>query len=78
MVYAALEHKIRTGLSQQAPFFPDMKNKPTQSPTARWVFLTFEGVNTFEFQEHKMVTGMQPHHHELLNILGNLYKLAYS
>ncbi|MDR0218750.1 MAG: IS1634 family transposase, partial [Enterobacteriaceae bacterium] len=55
-----------------------MKNKPTQSPTARWVFLTFEGVNTFEFQEDKMVTGMQPHHHELLNILGNLYKLAYS
>ncbi len=35
MVYAALEHKIRHELKQSMPFFPDMKNKPTQSPTAR-------------------------------------------
>ncbi|NDL10715.1 IS1634 family transposase, partial [Photorhabdus kayaii] len=78
MVYAALEHKIRHKLKQNVPFFPDMKNKPTQSPTARWVFLAFEGINTFEFQEHKMVTGMQSYHHELLSLLGAQYKAVYS
>ncbi|WP_445496059.1 IS1634-like element ISPlu4 family transposase [Photorhabdus sp. SF281] len=78
MVYAALEHKIRHELKQSVPFFPDMKNKPTQSPTARWVFLAFEGISTFEFQEHKMVTGMQSYHHELLSLLGSQYKAVYS
>ncbi|KER03199.1 IS1634 family transposase [Photorhabdus temperata] len=78
MVYAALEHKIRHELKQSVPFFPDMKNKPTQSPTARWVFLAFEGISTFEFQEHKMVTGMQSYHHELLSLLGVQYKAVYS
>ncbi|CDH25634.1 transposase (fragment) [Xenorhabdus bovienii str. kraussei Becker Underwood] len=58
MVYAALEHKIRTRLKQNAPFYPDMKGKPTQSPTARWVFLTFEGISPFGFQEHRMVMGI--------------------
>ncbi len=67
MVYAALEHKIRTGLKQNAAFYPDMKNLQTQSPTARWVFLTFEGINAFEFQGHRMVTGMQPYQNAFSN-----------
>ncbi|CBJ91863.1 transposase [Xenorhabdus nematophila ATCC 19061] len=78
MVYAALEHKIRTGLKQNPPFYPDMKGKPTQSPTARWVFLTFEGISTFEFQEHRMVTGIQMYQNELLKILGQPYESFYS
>ncbi|KER03599.1 IS1634 family transposase [Photorhabdus temperata] len=78
MVYAALEHKIRTGLKQNAAFYPDLKNQQTQSPTARWVFLTFEGINAFEFQGHRMVTGMQPYQNALLKILGQLYESFYS
>ncbi len=78
MVYAALEHKIRTGLKQSKAFYPDMKQQQTQLPTARWVFLTFEGINTFEFQEHRMVTGMQPYQHALLKILGPPYESFYS
>ncbi|OBT14808.1 hypothetical protein A9264_13610 [Vibrio sp. UCD-FRSSP16_10] len=31
-------------------FFPSMvKNKTTSKPTARWVFLKFEGIDTLEF-----------------------------
>ncbi|ETS31516.1 hypothetical protein PTE_02203 [Photorhabdus khanii NC19] len=78
MVYAALEHKIRSGLKQNAAFYPDMKNRQTQSPTARWVFLTFEGINTFEFQEHRRVTGIQPYQSDLLKILGQWYGSFYS
>ncbi len=78
MVYAALEHKIRTGLKQSKAFYPDMKQRQTQSPTARWVFLTFEGINTFEFEEHRMVTGTQPYQNALLKILGPPYESFYS
>ncbi|WP_421692565.1 hypothetical protein [Xenorhabdus bovienii] len=78
MVYAALEHKIRTGLKQNAAFYPDMKNQPTQFPTARWVFLTFEGISTFEFQERRMVTGIQPYKNALLKVLGQYYESFYS
>ncbi|EYU17122.1 hypothetical protein BA1DRAFT_00178 [Photorhabdus aegyptia] len=66
----ALEHKIRTGLKQNAAFYPDMKHQQPQSPTARWIFLTFEGINIFEFQKHRMVTGIQPYQNALLKILG--------
>ena len=43
MVYASLEHIIRKKLKEQAEYFPDMKKKPTQRPTARWVFQCFAG-----------------------------------
>jgi len=38
MVYAALEHRIRQGLAEQSQAYPDQKGKPTERPTARWVF----------------------------------------
>ncbi len=38
MVYAALEHRIRQGLAEHRPTFPDQKGNPAECPTARWVF----------------------------------------
>lgn len=47
LVYAGLEHKIREQLGESEEFFPSMvKNKITSKPTARWVFLKFEGIDT--------------------------------
>ena len=43
MVYAAIQHRIRYELKRQSRTFPDMKKKPAQNPTARWVFLLFFG-----------------------------------
>ena len=45
MVYAALEHKIRRELKAQSAYFPNLKYKPCQNPTARWVFFCFQGVD---------------------------------
>ncbi|GGB35102.1 hypothetical protein GCM10011502_05220 [Oceanisphaera marina] len=45
MIYAALEHRIRQSLRQEALSFPDMRKKPSQNPTARWVFLCFSGIH---------------------------------
>tara|TARA_Y100000588_G_C14117964_1_gene866042 strand:- start:140 stop:349 length:210 start_codon:yes stop_codon:yes gene_type:complete len=60
MVYAGLEHKIRQELAVTEEFFPSkVKNKTTSKPTARWVFLKFEGVDTLEFGEQWFITGIK-------------------
>ena len=45
MVYAGIEHLIRERLAEKNAFFPDMKKKPTQRPTAKWVFFCFQGIS---------------------------------
>ncbi|MCP4511891.1 MAG: IS1634 family transposase, partial [Fuerstiella sp.] len=39
MVYAALEYRIRQGLQQHGQTVLNQVNKPTDRPTARWIFL---------------------------------------
>ncbi|CAM3161266.1 Transposase [Vibrio rarus] len=76
LINASLEHKIRAQLSQTEEFFPSMvKNKTTSKPTARWVFLKFEGIDTLEFDGQSFITGMQEHQNRLLKLLGRLYDI---
>ncbi|EGU33620.1 IS4 family transposase [Vibrio scophthalmi LMG 19158] len=45
LVYASLKHKIRAQLDKVEELFSSMvKKKTTTKPTARWVFLKFEGI----------------------------------
>ncbi|GIC28082.1 transposase [Vibrio cholerae] len=79
LVYASLEHKIRESLTKTEEFFPSMvKNKTTTKPTARWVFLKFEGIDTLEFGGQSFITGVQEHQTRLLKLLGVLYEAVYS
>lgn len=78
-VYAGLEHKIREQLSNEPEFFPSMiKNKTTTKPTARWVFLKFEGIDTLEFGGQRFTTGIQDHQTQMLKLLGKFYEAVYS
>jgi transposase len=45
LVYAALEDRIRTGLTTSQATFPSQKGQPGQNPTARWVFQYFGGIH---------------------------------
>jgi transposase len=79
LVYASLEHKIREQLTQTEAFFPSMvSNKPTTKPTARWVFLKFEGIDILEINGQRFITGLQEHQTRLLKRLGSLYEAVYS
>jgi transposase len=53
MVYAALKHSIREQLKAQDEYFPDMKKKSTQTPTARWVFQCFAGIDRLTINEQQ-------------------------
>jgi len=79
MVYAALEHQIRQQLKEQNRYFPDMKKKPSQSPTARWVFQCFEGVTVLYLDgSPPMVVNLKERQQIIIDMLGDKYQKIYS
>lgn len=79
MIYAALEHLIRRELSAKNMFFPDMKKKPTQKPTAKWVFWCFIGIHELSIgQEVRGVININGRQKIILDCLGEKYWGIYS
>ncbi|WAJ71888.1 DUF4277 domain-containing protein (plasmid) [Catenovulum adriaticum] len=79
MVYAALEHQIRKQLVEQEQYFPDMKYKPHQKPTARWVFQCFQGITIMYInQDTVIVANLEDRNHTIIDCLGYHYQKIYS
>lgn len=79
MIYAALEHRIRTGLKEHKLHFPDMKKKPSQNPTARWVFLCFSGVHELQVGgAPPLIVNLVDRQRVILQCLGERYSEIYS
>jgi transposase len=79
MIYAALEHLIRRSLSEQEAFFPDMKKKPSQKPTAKWVFYCFQGISVLIIDaQSQVVTNIIDRQKVILNCLGKPFWEFYS
>jgi transposase len=78
LVYAALEYRIRTALKTHGGTFRDQKGKPTQTPTARWVFHAFVGIHVlFIPQQGLSVLNLTEEHLCLLQLLGSRYAWFY-
>lgn len=79
LVYAALQFKIRKSLQAEHQFFPDQKGKPTQFPTARWVFHYFIGIHLLRLPSgEQLVINLKETHRSLLGLLGPPYLALYS
>ena len=79
MVYAALEYKIRRELKAQDVFFSDMKYKPSQNPTTRWVFFCFQRIDELSIEgEQRLVLNLQERQQTVINCLGDIYQQIYS
>lgn len=79
LVYAALQYRIRQALNQTGQSFPDQKGKPTQTPTARWVFQCFVGIHLLVVNtQQQLVLNLKEHHRQLLALLGQRYVAFYS
>tara|TARA_R110000772_G_scaffold228799_2_gene339512 strand:- start:15225 stop:16832 length:1608 start_codon:yes stop_codon:yes gene_type:complete len=79
MVYAALEHKIRRELKAQSVYFPNLKYKPSQNPTARWVFFCFQGIDVLTISnEQKLVLNVEERNSIIINCMGSIYQQIYS
>lgn len=79
MVYAAIQHRIRYELKKQSRTFPDMKKKPAQNPTGRWVFFCFSGIHVLTVNgAEKHVVGISESQAIIILILGTAYQEIYS
>lgn len=79
LVCAALQHPIRQSLSERQQSFPDQKGKPTQRPTARWVFQCFVGIHLLVIDsQEQLVFNLKDHHQQLLALLEPRYEAFYS
>jgi transposase len=78
LVYAALEYRIRHALKDQDATFPDQKGRPTQNPTARWVFHYFVGIHLLSISgQWPLVLNLTEEHVNLLKLLGKPYMQLY-
>ena len=78
LVYAALEYRIRRVLQDHEATFPDQKGKPTQNPTARWVFHSFVGIHVLYIPgQGLLVLNLTAEHQHLLQLLGKRYEWFY-
>lgn len=78
MVYAALEWRIRRRLCEQEAAIPDQKGRPTQRPTARWVFQSFVGIHLLIIERQRLVLNMREHHQIIVAVLGRRYERFYA
>jgi transposase len=79
VVYAALASRIRTALKDHGATFPDQQGKPTQTPTARWVFSDLVGIQVLRIpgQWDYLVVNLTEAHPSLRRLLGKPYALWY-
>ena len=71
MVYAALEYRIRQGLRQKGETVLNQLKKPTDRPTARWIFHCFEGIHIlFQNQACVGILNIEQRHWQIINLLG--------
>lgn len=77
MVYAALEYRIRQGLQQQGHTVLNQVHKPTDRPTARWIFHCFVGIHLLLHDEQCVgILNLDKRHWQIINLLG--YQAYYT
>lgn len=77
MVYAALEYRIRKGLQEQGDTVGSQTGKPTDRPTARWIFHCFTGIHIL--YHNGLFTGimnLNGDHRKIIDLLG--YRSFYT
>ncbi len=78
MVYAALEYRIRKELRDKKLTLPDQTGKPTQKPTARWIFALFAGIHIlYTGDENKVCLNVKEYHTKTISMLGEQYLKYY-
>jgi Transposase len=77
LVYSALQWRIRQGLKEKGQSYPDQKGNPTQHPTARWVFQSFDGIHVLHVGQQRVVLNMKERHRTVVSVLGPNYERLY-
>jgi len=83
LVYALAERKLRQALAEQGETVPDQKGRPTSTPTLRWIFQQFEGIDLLLVRQQgrivfKQVLNLQPVHQQIIQLLGSDVATCYA
>jgi len=79
LIYATLEHRIRTALDENDETFPNQKGKPIKNPTARWIFQSFSGIHVLAINQNQvLVLNLKEKHRLILGLLGKTFQKIYS
>jgi len=76
LIYALAERQLRLNLEKNNVKIPDQKGKPTSTPTIRWVFQTFEGIDILSIwvnrqRTSRQVLNLRPVHQQVIRLFGS-------
>lgn len=82
LVYALAERKLRLQLAETDQRVPNQLGKPTQTPTMRWIFQVFEGIDLLIIRRDdqsvtRHVLNLKPEHLTVLRLLGPPVEKCY-
>lgn len=82
LIYALAERKLRLALQEENETIPDQKGKPTENPTMRWVFQTFEGIDVLSVWSGNQIVmrqmlNLRPVHSQIIRLLGPTIQKCY-
>jgi transposase len=78
LVYRFAEYRLRTRLAETRQTLLNQVNKPTSTPTMRWIFQCFEGIDLLLIVTPAGITSLVlhllPFHQQVLMLLGPSYQ----
>ena len=82
LIFALGERQLRQALKHSNLTIPDQTGKPTQNPTLRWVFQTFEGLDVLSvWADGRLVArqllNLRPVHQQIMFLLGPQVQQCY-
>lgn len=82
LIFALGERQLRQALKQNNETIPDQKGKPTQTPTLRWVFQIFEGLDVLSVWADdrsvaRQIMNLRPVHLQIMRLLGPQIQKCY-
>jgi len=82
LIYALAERKLRLKLAETSQFVPNQVGKKTQTPTMRWIFQLFEGIDLLLIRQNEQIAvrhvlNLKPVHRDILRLLGPPVEKCY-
>ncbi len=82
LVYSLAERKLREALKAMKTTIPNQLKKPTQTPTIRWVFQIFQGLDILIIHQNDQVllrklVNLHPVQQQVITLLGSQVQKCY-
>ena len=82
LINTLAERKLRQALKEMNATIPDQRRKPTQSPTIRWVFQLFEGLDILLVKQNgqvmlRQLLNLRPAQEQVITLLGPQVQKCY-